>query len=60
LRPGTYAISVAAHVPRVRVLERLDNVVTVEVSDLGYRMSRERPGPVTPLLTWETAPTTDS
>jgi lipopolysaccharide transport system ATP-binding protein len=59
IRPGVYGILVAAHVPRVRVLDLVENAVTLEVSELGYRMSRERPGSVTPMLTWETERVSD-
>jgi homopolymeric O-antigen transport system ATP-binding protein len=54
LKPGQYVTTLAAHVPRVQLFERLDDVLSFTVSEVGYHMNSKRRGIVVPLLHWET------
>ena len=52
LRPSRYAVTMAAHIHRVRVLDLRENVFTFDVSDIGYKLNKERAGIVHPILEW--------
>ena len=56
LRPGRYRLTVEAHDRGVKELDRHEGVITLEVSEVGYRMNRERVGVITPVLNWREIP----
>lgn len=53
LRPGRYQVSFAAFVEGVRVIERLQRVLTFDVSGVGYTLQAKREGIVSPVLEWK-------
>jgi lipopolysaccharide transport system ATP-binding protein len=54
LRPGKYDVSVGVYEPKVKVWAMLDRVVSFEITEVGFRMSRGRAGVITPILSWTT------
>jgi lipopolysaccharide transport system ATP-binding protein len=52
LRPGRYAITIAAHIHQIRLLDFQENVLTFDVSDVGFRLNKERLGVISPILDW--------
>jgi lipopolysaccharide transport system ATP-binding protein len=56
LRPGQYFVSVAAYVRGVKVLDIHEGALSVDVSEVGFRMNPERVGVITPVLRWEVVP----
>jgi lipopolysaccharide transport system ATP-binding protein len=60
LRPGRYMLNAAGHIPGTRmVFDRLQ-VVTFEVSPVGYDFNLSRQGAVTPVFPWTVCPNEDS
>lgn len=53
LKPGRYQLSFAAFVEGVRVIARLDRVLTFDVSGVGYTLQPKRSGIVSPVLDWK-------
>jgi lipopolysaccharide transport system ATP-binding protein len=53
LHPGRYLVTIGAHVPNVRVLNFYENVMSFEISYLGYPLNEGRLGVITPLLKWK-------
>lgn len=56
LKPGRYLLSVASHANHKR-LACHDDVLTFNVSEVGYRFNRNRAGVITPILEWEVSRT---
>jgi lipopolysaccharide transport system ATP-binding protein len=56
LKPGRYLLSVASHANHKR-LACHDDVLTFNVSEVGYRFNRNRAGLITPILEWEVSRT---
>jgi lipopolysaccharide transport system ATP-binding protein len=54
MRPGHYYISVGAMIPGERSHGFHHNVVSFDVSEMGYRMNANRIGVITPIFDWET------
>jgi lipopolysaccharide transport system ATP-binding protein len=52
LRPGRYAVTIAAHIYRVRVLDFQESVLNFDISDVGYKFNKERLGIIHPILDW--------
>jgi len=52
LRPGRYVLSVASH-NNLKSLARHSEVLTFDVSELGYSLNVNRAGVITPMLKWE-------
>lgn len=53
LRPGAYTVHITAYSGHLWLCEH-ENVVTFEVSEVGYTLKSPRRGAITPLLPWET------
>jgi ABC-type polysaccharide/polyol phosphate transport system, ATPase component len=54
LRPGRYHLSAGYNVRRNKEKDLHTNIITFDVSDVGYLFeARRRPGMITPLLEWE-------
>lgn len=53
IRPGVYSLSIAAHVPNIRILDLYENVLNFEVLDIGCPIDENRTGIVMPILDWE-------
>jgi lipopolysaccharide transport system ATP-binding protein len=53
LRPGRYHLSVGAHQSNGKLFGYYENVMTFEISEVGYLLNLNRIGIVTPLLEWE-------
>jgi lipopolysaccharide transport system ATP-binding protein len=53
LRPGRYHLSVGAHQSNGKVFGYYENVITLDISEVGYRLNMNRIGIATPLLDWE-------
>lgn len=56
LRPGRYHLNVAAQVPNVRQIQTLWQVVTFDVSGVGYDFRPGRKGVLAPELEWDVTP----
>ncbi|HUW95327.1 MAG TPA: ABC transporter ATP-binding protein [Anaerolineae bacterium] len=52
VRPGIYSVSLATHIPNVRIIENHEHIFHFEVSTVGYGMNPGRWGAVTPVLEW--------
>jgi len=52
LRPGRYFLSVGALVSGISVLDFRQNVVSFDVSEVGYQLNLDRIGLITPVLQW--------
>jgi lipopolysaccharide transport system ATP-binding protein len=52
LKPGRYSLSLAAFVERVKIIERQMQVVTFDVTDVGYTLNPGRLGVISPVLPW--------
>ncbi|MBE9513728.1 MAG: ABC transporter ATP-binding protein [Chloroflexi bacterium] len=53
LKPGRYQLSLFSFIERVKIIERNENVLTFDISEVGYRLSAKRFGVITPVLEWE-------
>ena len=53
LRPGNYLLSIGTITAGAVLLDYHENVLTVEISEVGYRLNASRLGVVTPLFDWE-------
>jgi lipopolysaccharide transport system ATP-binding protein len=53
LRPGRYLVSIGAHVPNVRSIVYIENVLGFEIAPVGYPLNPDRVGIICPLLHWE-------
>lgn len=53
LRPGRYQISFSAFVEGVRIVRRLDRVLTFDVTEVGCAMKPKRQGIVSPVVDWK-------
>jgi lipopolysaccharide transport system ATP-binding protein len=54
LRPGAYNLTISAYSPE-QDLPLIENLLTFEVSEVGYHLNPRRPGMITPLMKWESA-----
>lgn len=52
LRPGRYELTVAAHIPQVRLIDDQQHILAFDVSQVGYQFASDRAGAITPLLEW--------
>jgi lipopolysaccharide transport system ATP-binding protein len=52
LRPGRYFLTIVCFIPSGEVFAYLDNVLSVEISGVGYPFEMRRLGLTTPLLDW--------
>ncbi|HXF63532.1 MAG TPA: ABC transporter ATP-binding protein [Caldilineaceae bacterium] len=52
LKPSHYAVTVGAHIYRIRFLDLQDHVFGFHVSDIGFQLEVERQGVILPLLAW--------
>ena len=53
LFPGRYSITVAAHKYRIQVFDLQKNIASFEVSDVSFKLNKERQGVIAPILQWE-------
>jgi hypothetical protein len=56
LKPGRYHITLVSFIERVKIIERQENVLTFDVSEVGYRLNPGRMGIVSPVLPWTVEP----
>ena len=52
LRPGRYFLSVGALIHNLKALDRRENILSVDISQIGYRLNQDRLGVITPMLKW--------
>ena len=52
LKPDRYSVSVLSLVDRRKMFEAHEGVMTFDVSDVGYHLTTNRRGVITPVLTW--------
>jgi homopolymeric O-antigen transport system ATP-binding protein len=60
LLPGRYSISMAAFVERVKIFEKVENVLGFEVTNVGYQLNPGRGGVVAPVFSWDVRQSDDS
>lgn len=54
LKPGRYFITIDSYVPRVKIIEHQERVLSFDISEVGCKiLSRTRRGIVTPELEWK-------
>ena len=53
LRPGCYKLTVGAIVKNVKLFELFENILSFDITEVGYNMNSWRKGIITPLLHWE-------
>jgi hypothetical protein len=53
LEPGRYYVSLVSFIERVKIIERQERVLTIDVSEVGYGMNPGRLGVVSPELAWK-------
>jgi len=53
LKPGIYLVTVSAFINHVKVYDYCENILSFEVSPLGYNLNPGRQGVITPVLDWE-------
>ena len=53
LKPGRYWLSIAAHVPNRKVLDRKDHVLAFDVLPVEGSFNSDRRGLISPALAWE-------
>lgn len=53
LRPAGYFLSVGCHIPGVKSVVPVENILAFQVSEVGYPLNLTRQGIVTPLLEWQ-------
>jgi len=53
LKPGRYYVSLASFVEGVKLIELKENVLSLEISDIGCRLMPKRIGIVSPVLEWK-------
>lgn len=52
LKPGRYYVALSSFVERVKIVERQDNVLSFDVSEIGYPLNPDRLGIVSPVFPW--------
>jgi lipopolysaccharide transport system ATP-binding protein len=52
LRPGRYVVTIVCFIPSGEVFAYLDNILSLEISGVGYQFEMRRLGLTTPLLDW--------
>lgn len=53
LLPGRYTVSVVAFIERVKIIERRENVMGFDVTNVGYTLNPKRLGAVAPIFQWK-------
>jgi lipopolysaccharide transport system ATP-binding protein len=53
LRPGVYTLTLAAHIPKVKILDFCESVLSFEIVNVGSPMNESRAGAIVPLLRWD-------
>jgi lipopolysaccharide transport system ATP-binding protein len=53
LRPGVYSLTLAAHIPNVKILDLWESALGFEVLSVGGSIKQNRVGIIAPLLDWE-------
>jgi lipopolysaccharide transport system ATP-binding protein len=53
MRPGRYKVQVGAMVPGVKLIEGYTDAITLDITDIGYPLNKQRIGVITPLFEWE-------
>jgi|CXWL01.1.fsa_nt_gi lipopolysaccharide transport system ATP-binding protein len=56
LKPGRYYVALSSFVERVKIVERQDNVLSFDVSEIGYPLNPDRLGIVSPIFPWTVRP----
>lgn len=57
LKPGRYWLSIGAHIPNARELDRRDHILAFDVSPGGSTIISDRRGVIVPVFDWEVAAT---
>jgi len=57
LKPGRYYLSLFSFIEGIKYIERYDNVLCFDVSEVGYRLNHPRLGAVAPVFDWQTTRT---
>lgn len=53
LKPGRYSVTIVSFVEKVKIIERVENVLLFDVSEVGYPLNPDRLGIVSPVFVWE-------
>ncbi|MGQ0556503.1 MAG: ABC transporter ATP-binding protein [Nitrospiraceae bacterium] len=53
LKPGRYYVTIVSFIERVKIIERAENVLSFDVSEVGYPLNPDRLGIVSPVFVWE-------
>jgi lipopolysaccharide transport system ATP-binding protein len=53
LKPGRYYFSLVSFIERVKIIERQEGVLTLDISEVGYILNPGRLGVVSPVLEWK-------
>ncbi len=53
LKPGRYYVSLTSFVENVKIIEKQDNVLSFDVSEMHYPLNRGRLGIVSPVFQWK-------
>jgi lipopolysaccharide transport system ATP-binding protein len=59
LLPGRYSISIVAFIERVKIIERRENILAFDVTNVGYTLNPKRLGVVAPIFQWNVNPAVD-
>jgi len=54
LKPGVYLVSVSAFVSKRKIYSWHDNILSFEISLIGYPLNPERQGIIAPIMNWDT------
>jgi lipopolysaccharide transport system ATP-binding protein len=54
LKPGRYLLSLFSFIEGIKIIEKHENVISFDFSDVGYRLNYPRLGAVAPVFDWET------
>ena len=53
LKPGNYNLNVSAFIERIKIIEKIRNILSFDVTDIGYRLNEGRRGYITPVFDWK-------
>ncbi len=53
LKPGRYFLTVVSLIDRIKIIELHENILTLDVTEVGYSLTTDRYGYITPLLDWQ-------
>ena len=53
LMPGRYYVTIVSFVDNIKVIERQENILTFDITEVGYRLNVGRLGMIAPVLKWQ-------